>query len=160
MIIPYNQIIKFSQQLSTKNQRTVLVGGVFDLLHIGHIQFLKKSREKGDALVILLESDSSVREKKGSNRPINTQEDRAMVLASLRMVDYIILLPDPTTDEDYRNVTKLIKPAIIATTKGDQYLAQKKTAADTVGAQVVEVIHQIEDKSTSHLSQLLARESL
>jgi len=160
MIIQFDQLANNNHLLITNNQRIVLVGGVFDLLHIGHLHFLEKAKEAGDVLVVLLESDSSVKKKKGNNRPINIQADRATMLAALRPVDHIILLPDPTTDIDYQNVTKLLKPAIIATTIGDPYLAQKQSAAKSVGAQVREVIQQIDDKSTSHLAQLLAKEIL
>ena len=158
MIIPFDQTP--THQYEYNDKKIVLVGGVFDLLHIGHLRFLEKAKQAGDILIVLLESDSSVKKKKGNDRPINTQEDRAAMLAALHPVDYVILLPDPTTDQDYQNVTKLLKPAIIATTIGDPYLAQKQTAANSINAKVQEVIAQIDDKSTSHLARLLAKETI
>lgn len=159
-LLTFEQISQLSNNAIKAGQKIVLVGGCFDLLHTGHIHFLQKAKETGDILVVLLESDSAIRRKKGPHRPINTQADRAFVLSHLLLVDYIYLLPEKTTEKDYHNVTQNLKPAIIATTSGDPYIEQKKQAAQGTNASVVEVLAPINDKSTSHIAKLLAQENL
>ena len=70
----------------------VLVGGCFDIVHLGHLIFLEKAKAKGDILIVLLESDENIRKNKGQNRPINNQEDRALFLSKLKMVDKLDIL--------------------------------------------------------------------
>jgi len=160
IIVSFQDLPQFNKRLLSENQPLVLVGGVFDIVHIGHIRFLQKAKELGNNLVILLESDTAVRLKKGKNRPVNSQKDRAELLSHLKMVDYVVLLPDETTDKTYAEVTQALKPAIIATTIGDNQRKYKEMCAELVNAQVIDVISQIKDKSTSHIAQLLEEESL
>lgn len=160
MILTFDQLSESTEQLIPTNQQLVLVGGCFDILHKGHIEFLKKAKGQGSSLAVLLESDSSIRQKKGSNRPVNSQTDRAAVLDALRTVDYVILLPEKTVAEDYYEVTKLLKPVIIATTSGDPHRDQKEKCALAVHAQVRDVILPIADKSSSRIAQLLANEEV
>jgi len=157
-IITFDQSQITNYQLLNTNQQLVLVGGCFDILHIGHIHFLELAKKQGDILVVLLESDNAIKTKKGPHRPINTQEDRATILSSLRFMDTVILLPPSTRDEDYLNVTKWLKPAIIATTKGDPRRKEKEYCAQAVGAQVMDVIERQEDASTTHLAKLLQKD--
>lgn len=82
--------------LRRKKKKVVFTNGCFDLLHRGHIQYLKKAKSLGDVLVIGLNSDSSVRRLKGAGRPLNTQMDRAEVLAGLEFVDYITIFAQDT----------------------------------------------------------------
>lgn len=72
--------------------------GCFDILHAGHVMYLQKARGLGDALVVGLNSDSSVRQIKGPDRPINCQEDRLTVLAALECVDAIVVYDEPTAE--------------------------------------------------------------
>ena len=112
----------------------VLVGGCFDILHLGHITFLKKAKNLGEKLVVLLESDQNIQKNKGNNRPINNQENRAKILESLRMVDQVVKLPEMKTDQDYLKIIKKIKPTIIAVTQNDHNLINKENQAKHVGA--------------------------
>jgi rfaE bifunctional protein nucleotidyltransferase chain/domain len=96
----------------------VLVGGCFDLLHKGHISFLKKAKKAGDKLVVLLESDEKIKKLKGESRPVQIQEVRAKALSGLGFVDEIIKLPFMDSDKDYDELVKKIKPDIIAVTEG------------------------------------------
>lgn len=157
-IIPFDQAAHITKQYPKSN--IVLVGGCFDLLHVGHVQFLTHAKNAGDILVVLLESDNSVKNKKGKNRPINIQADRALLLSQLKPVDYVILLPDTTTDETYLKVSKILKPAIIAITAKDIHIAYKQRVAKAVKAKVVEVIPVISDRSTSKLAGFFAKEEL
>ena len=160
MILSFDQLSKNNQPLITNNQHLVLVGGCFDILHTGHIEFLRKAKEKGTALVVLLESDTSIHKKKGPHRPVNSQNDRASVLEGLRSVDIVVLLPETTEEKNYYEVTKLLKPVIIATTTGDPHRDQKEKCAQAVNAQVIDVILPIADKSSSRIAQLLANEEV
>ncbi len=135
----------------------VLVGGCFDVLHVGHIVFLEKAKKLGNKLVVLLESDENIKKNKGINRPINNQENRAKMLMSLRMVDKVIKLPEMKTDEDYVTLVKSIKPSVIAVTSGDKRLVQKKEEAKLVGAKLVTVTKLIPHQSTSRVIEIITQ---
>jgi len=132
-----------------KDKKIVLVGGCFDIVHLGHLIFLEKAKAKGDILMVLLESDENIRKNKGQNRPINNQENRAIFLTKLKMVDYVIKLPEMKSDEDYLEILKKIKPNIIAVSEGDSALEKKKKQAKEIGARVLEVNKLIPHQSTS-----------
>lgn len=135
----------------------VLVGGCFDILHYGHINFLKTAKRQGDKLVVALESDENIRKSKGKSRPIHSQARRREMLGSLKFVDEVINLPFMTGDRDYFNLITKIKPDVIATTVGDPILAKKQKQAELVGAKLV-VIPRIHTPSTSQLAKLLGLE--
>ena len=141
------------RRLKHQGKRIVLVGGAFDLIHRGHVEFLEKAKNEGDILIILLESDKKTREIKGKNRPINTQEDRAFILSRFKMVDYILLLPYFRRDQDYEKLVKMVQPDIIAVTKSDTLIKLKKRYAREVGGRLVEVISKIKDYSTTKLEE-------
>lgn len=155
-ILNIQQAGKESSRLRKKGKSIVLVGGVFDILHIGHIKFLEKAKKEADFLFLLLESDQSVRKLKGKNRPINKQEDRAYVLEALSSVDFIVKLKNTLKDSDYDRITKLIRPEILATTEPDSYIFHKARQAKLVGAKLKTVIKRIKDKSTTNLIEKLA----
>ncbi|MDO8657699.1 MAG: adenylyltransferase/cytidyltransferase family protein [Candidatus Levybacteria bacterium] len=157
-ILSTKQAINLAQKLRKQNKSIVLAGGCFDVLHIGHITFLKNAKKYGDFLFVLLESDEKIKEIKGKNRPINGQSDRAEILSSFYFVDYVILLPLFKTNIEYDNLIKTIKPAIIATTKGDKLKFHKKRQAKLVNAKVVEVIKNISNKSTTKLIKILSED--
>lgn len=83
-------------QLRDAGKKVVFTNGTFDILHRGHIEYLKKAREMGDALFIGLNSDGSVRAIKGDGRPIITEEDRAYLLANLVCVDFVVIFTENT----------------------------------------------------------------
>lgn len=129
----------------------VLVGGCFDILHTGHKTLLDAAKKEANTLIVLLESDESVKKRKGDKRPVNSQRNRASILASIPSVNYVILLPEFKNDQDYYKLTKLIKPAIIAVTENDPLFKIKQDQAKMVGGKVVEVVKRIPNKSTSLL---------
>ena len=92
-----------------RKKSVVFTNGCFDVLHSGHIEFLKFCKSQGDVIVIGLNSDNSVKTIKGSERPINNQKDRADVLAALEMVDYITVFDKP----DPLNLIKIVKPDVL-----------------------------------------------
>lgn len=131
--------------------KKVLVGGCFDILHFGHVQFLKSAKKQGDFLVVMLESDENVRKLKGKNRPIHTQKQRAEMLKSLRMVDEVVELPPLSGYEEYLKWVKKIKPAVIAVTKNDPKIEYKKKQAEEIKAEVKEVVDLMKEYSTTKL---------
>lgn len=137
--------------------RIVLVGGCFDVLHFGHISFLKSAKSHGDYLVVALESDENVRRMKGRLRPIHSQDQRKSMLIALRFVDDVIALPMMHNDQDYNDLVTRVKPKIIAITEGDSILSKKQIQADAIGAKLI-VIPKIHTPSTSQLAKLLGLE--
>lgn len=148
-IVKINQLNKLK-----KSDQIVLVGGCFDILHLGHISFLKEARKLGKTLVILLESDATIKKIKGQSRPINNQQNRAEMLINLDMVDWVILLPE-INGQQYTDLIKNIKPSVIAITKGDEKTEIKKTQAKLVEAKLVEVIKRIPSYSTSQIIEVM-----
>lgn len=159
-IISVKEAIAISSKLKSKGKTIVLAGGCFDILHVGHVSFLRKAKEQGDTLFVLLESDSRIRKIKGENRPINSQKNRAMILSEFSCVDYIVFLPELKTNKEYDNLINAIKPDIIATTKGDPNMHHKKRQTNMVGAKLIEVIERIYEQSTSKLLELISKEKL
>jgi len=84
------------KEIKKQNKTIVTCNGCFDILHIGHLKFLEEAKEQGDVLIVAINSDSSVKENKGPKRPINTEEDRANMLAALELVDYAVIFPEKT----------------------------------------------------------------
>ncbi len=154
-ILTTKEIAQISTKLHEQNKQIVLAGGCFDLLHIGHIVFLESAKKYGDTLIILLESDETITAIKGPKRPINTQNDRAQILAALAVVDYVVLLDPQMNNNAYDNLVITLKPAIIATTEGDVNRKHKERQAQMVEAKVADVTMPITDKSTTKLIKLL-----
>ena len=152
-IITVEQAARTIKKIKHQGQRIVLVGGIFDFIHKGHVEFLEAAKKEGDILIALLESDLKTREIKGKNRPVNTQEDRAFVLSRFIMVDYVILLPYFRRDQDYEELVKTLQPDIIAVTKTDALSNLKKRYAKMVGGNLVEVISRIKNYSTTRLEE-------
>lgn len=137
--------------LSKGDQKIVLAGGCFDIIHIGHIEFLKNAKKTGDILVLLLESDESIKNLKGEKRPINNQDNRSKILSSIEFVDYVIPLPKIYQTQDYNDLVLKIKPNIIAITSGDPNLKNKKLQAKSVNGKVKVVLKKMPDHSTTKL---------
>jgi len=94
--------VAWRQQQRAAGRRVVLTNGVFDLLHTGHLYYLKKARELGDALVIALNADASVRALKGPSRPVQSEEQRAYALAALACVDAVVIFREPRLTAEIR----------------------------------------------------------
>lgn len=159
-VLSIDKAIRIAGNLHRQGKKIVLIGGCFDILHIGHITFLRKAKEQGDVLFVLLESDFKIKRTKGKSRPINSQKDRAIILSEFISIGYIIPLPALWKDKDYDLLINLLKPDIIATTKGDPNIVHKERQAKMVKAKLVEVLERISDQSTSRLSKLIAKEIL
>jgi rfaE bifunctional protein nucleotidyltransferase chain/domain len=137
--------------------KVVLAGGCFDILHIGHVIFLSEAKRMGDILVVLLESDRKVEKLKGGKRPVFIQKERAEMLAALRSVDWVVLLPMMEKGDDYLNLVMKIKPDFIAVTENDPQFENKKSQAKKVGAKL-RAVPLIKRYSTSKLAKILGVE--
>lgn len=139
--------------ISIKKQGKVVVlaGGCFDILHPGHVIFLEKAKKTGDILVVFLESDQKVKELKGANRPVHTQQERARVLSALRAVDCVVMLPYMKFEAEYDELIAKIKPDIIAATSKDTNNPYYQRSAKLVGAKIKVVTKIIGHYSTTRL---------
>jgi rfaE bifunctional protein nucleotidyltransferase chain/domain len=130
-----------------KSKPVVFTNGCFDILHHGHIDYLSKAADLGDILIVGLNSDSSVKKLKGDKRPVNNENDRAMILASLNFIKAVVLFEEETPYE----LIKAINPDILV--KGSDYAVEKIVGYDIVKAHGGEIktIDFLEGYSTSDL---------
>lgn len=99
MLIAHDDVERFFAILRAGGQRIVFTNGCFDILHTGHVRYLKAARSLGDCLAVGLNSDVSVRRLKGPERPVNVEADRAEVLDALFAVDYVTIFDEPTAED-------------------------------------------------------------
>ena len=138
---------KIAKELTSKGIKTVFTNGCFDILHVGHVRYLKESAKCGDVLIIGLNSDSSVKRLKGESRPINNEADRAELLSELGFVDYVVIFEEDTPE----NLLDEVKPNIY--TKGADYTLETLPEAKVVmkNGGKVEFINLVEGKSTTNV---------
>src|SRR5512136_2155059 len=127
--------------------KIVFANGCFDLIHVGHVRYLQGAKSHGDILVVALNSDASVRAIKGAERPLQPEADRAEMIASLQIVDYVVIFDDPTVDR----LLNELRPDVHA--KGTDYSAESVPERETVrsyGGQVA-IVGDPKDHSTRDL---------
>ena len=138
-------------------QKIVFTNGCFDILHLGHIAYLLQARKQGDCLVIGLNTDASVKRLKGINRPINNQYARAILLAALQFVDFVILFDEDTPLE----LINAIQPQVLV--KGADYKIENIVGADVVqkgGGEVITIDFIEGYSSTFIINQMIDNEQL
>jgi len=113
-------------RLKKRGKRIVLANGCFDLFHVGHVRYLRSARNRGDVLVVALNSDASVRALKGPGRPIMGQAERAEILAAFECVDYVTIFDDPNVER----ILLALKPDVHA--KGSDYTIDSVPERETV----------------------------
>lgn len=133
-----------------QKKKTVLGGGCFDVFHFGHLKYLQGAKSEGDFLIILLESDRFIKNKK-KRKPIHIQRERAEILAAIKFVDLVILLPFFKNDQKYLKLVEKIKPQVIAVTEGDPQIKNKQRQASAIGAQLKVVSPFIKKFSSSKI---------
>ena len=134
----------------------VVVTGVFDVLHIGHLRFLEAARARGDALVVGIESDERVRRWKGSRRPIQSEGDRLALVGALRVVDQTFLITGERVDPEYYvELLAPLRPRYLAVTADDPLLDVKRQAMEHIHVEASVVVPRIENYSTTRLVELL-----
>ena len=126
MILDILELSSIVNTLKQDGKRIVFTNGCFDIIHVGHVRYLKEARELGDVLDVGLNSDISVRTIKGNNRPIVPQGERAEVLSSLKYVDYVVIFGEP----DPYNTIAAIKPDVLV--KGGDWGIDKIIGRDIV----------------------------
>ena len=135
------------QNLEAQGRKLVFTNGCFDLVHVGHVRYLQEARTKGDALVVALNGDASVRALKGQTRPINTEQDRAEVLAALECVTYVTIF----TEIRVTDLIGIVKPQIYV--KGGDYtvdsLDREEHAALKAAGSTICILALVPGKSTS-----------
>lgn len=145
-ILSRENVAGFVEKLHKCGKTVVATNGCFDILHVGHVRYLQKTKSFADYSIILLNSDKSVKSIKGPTRPINNERDRAEVLCALSCVDYVVLF-----DEDSPgNLLEQIKPDVY--TKGADYTLDTLPEADIMKRNniKVEFIEFVEGKSTTN----------
>ena len=148
-ILTLDQLRAESARLRAEGRRVVATNGCFDILHVGHVRYLAAARKLGDALVVGLNGDDSVRQLKGEGRPVNRERDRAEVLAALESVDYVTIFREKRAT----NFLRAAAPAVYA--KGGDYTAntldpEERAVLDEFGTRI-EIIPFEKGYSTSEL---------
>ena len=123
-IVDLAELTRISKELRDAGKNLVATNGCFDLLHVGHVKYLQAARALGDALVVGLNGDQSVRELKGPGRPINNEKDRAEVLAALEHVDLVAIF----ADKQAPRFLEAAAPAVYV--KGGDYTSETLDAAE------------------------------
>jgi len=135
------EITTLSSELKTRGKKIIFTNGCFDILHAGHVRYLETAKSYGDILILGLNSDRSVSALKGEGRPINTQLDRAYILAALEAVDYVVVFDEDTP----YNLLKAVKPHILV--KGDDYEGKAVVGQDI--ADELKLVQFVDGKSTT-----------
>lgn len=136
-----SEIVAITERLKHEGKRIVFTNGCFDILHVGHVKYLQEAKSYGDVLILGLNSDSSVRALKGPTRPVNTEDDRAYILAALESVDYVVLFSDETPHE----LIKSIRPDVLV--KGGDYEGKRVVGAEF--AKELRLVQFVDGKSTT-----------
>jgi len=150
-IVSKDEIIDIVKTLKNHNKKIVFTNGCFDILHIGHVKYLQKAKSLGDKLIVGVNSNESVKRLKGKDRPINDEYDRAYLLASLEVVDYVVIFDDDTPYE----LIKEIKPDVLV--KGADYRGKEIVGSDIV--EEVKLIDFVEGKSTTNIIKRIKGEN-
>ena len=138
----FDEIKTLSSKLHNQGKKIVFTNGCFDILHVGQVKYLEVAKSYGEILILGLNADSSVRKLKGPTRPINTQDDRAYILASLESVDYVVIFEEETPYE----LIKLIKPHVLV--KGGDYEGKEVVGQDI--ADELKLVQFVDGKSTTN----------
>jgi rfaE bifunctional protein nucleotidyltransferase chain/domain len=154
-IISWEQLPAWRDALRAQHRKLVVTNGCFDLLHRGHVVYLEGARALGDALLVGVNSDASVRGLKGPDRPVNSEADRAAVLAALQSVDGVCIFTDPTA----MRFLSTVKPDIYA--KGGDYTIDtinqdERRLIEGQGGKVA-ILPGVPGKSTSALLEKISR---
>ena len=128
VVMSHDGIQSFVREQRAAGRRVVFTNGVFDLLHPGHVRYLQDARSRGDLLIVGLNADESVRRNKGPARPINSEEERAEVMAALACVDAVVIFKEDTPAE----IIRMVQPDILV--KGADWADDAIVGRDTVEA--------------------------
>ena len=133
-VLTRDQVATWADTLRREKHRVVLTNGVFDLLHPGHVRYLQAARAEGDALIVAINSDRSVRAIKGPTRPITPEAERAEILDALACVNAVVVFDEDTPAE----IIKAVQPDILV--KGADWAPDRIVGRDTVEARGGKVV--------------------
>ena len=152
-VMTQDQAVVWREQLGREQKRVVFTNGVFDILHPGHVRYLTEARRHGDALIVAINSDRSVRAIKGPTRPVNPEAERAEVVAALACVDASVVFDEDTPHE----IISLIQPDVLV--KGADWAADRIVGRDIVEARggVVIRVRIEEGHSTTAIVEKLSK---
>lgn len=149
MLLKKADIPSFIKKIQKEQKTLVFTNGCFDLIHIGHIEYLKDAKNLGDVLIVGINSDASVKRLKGKLRPVQNENDRAKIIEALRMVDAVIIFTEDTAE----SLISLIKPHIYV--KGNDYQIENLPEREIVtsyGGKIV-LVPYLKGHSTTNLVQ-------
>jgi D-beta-D-heptose 7-phosphate kinase/D-beta-D-heptose 1-phosphate adenosyltransferase len=152
-ILSIEQMLLERKRFHSSGQRLVFTNGVFDLLHVGHVRYIAQARALGDALVVAVNSDRSVRELKGPERPVFSQDERAEILAALRNVDYVVIFDNISP----RSLISQLLPDVLV--KGGDYRLDQidgREEVEAAGGTVI-TLPFVDGASTTSLIQRMKR---
>lgn len=134
-ILTAEQARSLGKEMRDNGRKLVFTNGCFDLLHVGHVRYLQAARALGDALLVAINGDESVRALKGEGRPLNRAEDRAELIAALECVDHVVIFPDVRATQ----LLEIVQPAIYV--KGGDYTAdslhaEERASLERIGAEI------------------------
>ena len=141
------------EALRKKGKKIAFTNGCFDILHVGHVRYLREAKKTADVLVLALNSDSSVRSIKGENRPLMTEKERAEVLAALEFIDFVTIFPELTPLE----LINYLKPDVLI--KGGDWPEEKVVGREEIkkwGGKVA-IIPEVEGKSTTNVVEKIKK---
>jgi rfaE bifunctional protein nucleotidyltransferase chain/domain len=146
-------LLKIRERLKRENKKVVFTNGCFDIVHRGHVEYLTKAKALGDVLLVGMNTDASVQRLKGPLRPVVCQDDRAFVLAALRVVDYVCLFDEDTPHE----LIATIVPDVLV--KGSDWAIDSIVGKDIVEAAggIVRTIDFVPNRSTTNIIQKIAQ---
>jgi len=138
----YKEIEKIAEELRTQGKKIVMVSGCYDIVHLGHVQFLLDAKAKGDVLIVSVASDGVIRQLKGPERPVMDQQYRASMLASLIPVDYVVIDDEPLQLPhriNFEQLLSIIKPNFFAVNNTDNAIdiEYKKQLVSKYGAELI-----------------------
>jgi rfaE bifunctional protein nucleotidyltransferase chain/domain len=154
-VVPWEQLSAWRTAVRETGRTLVVTNGCFDLLHLGHVTYLEKARNQGDLLLVGVNADKAVKALKGPDRPLNPEEDRALVLAALESVSAVAIFPDKTATR----FLKQAKPDIYV--KGGDYTLetlnqQERRAVEGGGGKIV-LLNFVEGRSTTQTLKKLGK---
>ncbi len=152
-ILKLQDVLEVVSALKAEGKTIVTTNGCFDILHAGHVRYLKNAKALGDALIVCLNSDASVKRLKGQDRPLNCEADRAEVISSLASVDYVVIFGEDTPS----GVLERIKPDIHV--KGGDYSEETLPEASVIKAHggSVKFIPLVEGRSTTNIINKISK---
>src|SRR5450759_292819 len=152
-ILERNALKNKLEELRKEGKKIAFTNGCFDILHVGHIRYLREAKKTADVLVLALNSDSSVRAIKGDKRPLMSEEERAEILAALDFIDFVTIFPELTPLE----LINYLKPDILI--KGGDWPEEKVIGREEIkkwGGRVA-IIPEVEGKSTTNIVEKIKK---